>query len=789
MLDRVDPRPEHGSDLFLTPGLDNIEYGGKTLKCMSRCVDPDGYVFAEHPDAAGVVLTTKRFWSDFRSGLIRFCAPSEMALPAKVRESLRRTLGAYRPTERRNIVTRLRFVMAVVARDKLGPLPRTKEAWQPICSDVANEHGYAEPHWSSVYRWYRLYSDADGDPCVLSGLDRYKGNRERKLTPTQLDALDAALPSFLRMHRPKYATAQHAVNGKLIEANGGKDGVKFVGYGAVRASLLRLGREVRLHHREGPDAARQEITPAYAGPLVTLPFQRVETDFKYLGLFVVDERSGLPLGTPMLMAAIDCFSGAVAGFDIGFDPPSTASASRCLRHVIENKTFDRYLKDADGDCVIKGTWPINGVPQQFVLDNDQAFHAESFRMAAKVLGCDLKFLGPGEPSKKGTIESLWRTVQDSYVGMFPGRVLRVWKRPSADHKPQDDAVVTLSELRTFIAKAFVDVHNVTEDAKSGRRRIDRWLDGVRAHRPRPVRSHEDVIELVGAYASLKASRKGIRMSGLAYNSDVLARHRADFPEDPTVEVRYTPDDLGRVWVVDAERGRSFAVPSTWPEYTDGLSLHQHRVIRNRAVSRGAQGVIYRHELLAAKAELNNLGQAMLKDKKVGRRSGQRIARYFGMTPEAVASASLHPWDEEKSRGAPLAADTRDLADDEDEFDDTDALAPDGPREVGEAERSIEAASADTSRDEAPTPPVARVQPRRPRRTPARPEERTSSPAGPDPTEVTAPPEAPASTEGPAPTDAPAPTEAPTQSPVDDRTVLDRPPAPRMKVFHVKRRDR
>src|SRR5690606_29592947 len=66
------------------------------------------------------------------------------------------------------------------------------------------------------------------------------------------------------------------------------------------------GAEV-LASRHGSAAARQSSTPVGPGVDVRMPLERVEMDFKFLRLFVLDDETGVPLGTPYLIAGIDCY--------------------------------------------------------------------------------------------------------------------------------------------------------------------------------------------------------------------------------------------------------------------------------------------------------------------------------------------------------------------------------------------------------------------------------------------------------------------------------------------------
>jgi len=545
MLDRPHPADPDLDDLFLQVGRDGVEIDGKLLLCQAKSVDPIGYVFGTPESPATRTIPTPMIWRMYRLRELRFVTPDERFLPPKLRELLRRTLGAFNTKERENIVTRMSFVQAVHLAGK--DLPRSQAAWQPIVTRVAVELGKEVFHWTTVRRWWLLWLKAGKDHRVLAGLDREKGNRKRKLTALQLKAIETGLGTFLQPWRVRPGAVHSAVNDAVLQAfkkecpSAPELEAPLLGYKTVWAECRKIKREVKLHYRDGAKAAREQITPVYEGIETRFPFERVECDFNYVGMFVVDDKTGLPLGTPYLMAGIDRYSGAVAGYDLGFDPPGAVSAARCLRHIIETKDLSGYLDDATGQSVLRNGWPMSGVPANFIVDNDPAFISDHFAMAAQTLGSTVVWLEPETPYKKGAIESFWKSLRESYLDPFPGKTLRLWSKPNEAYDPSEFATFTLADVHKLIGKAIIDIHNRTMDLRSGEMRIERWTNGAANYPPRLPRQHEDLIELVGCYAERIAGVDGIRIFGLQYNSDRLAKYRADFDEDPTVEVRYTPD--------------------------------------------------------------------------------------------------------------------------------------------------------------------------------------------------------------------------------------------------------
>ncbi|TXM73743.1 transposase [Methylobacterium sp. WL69] len=703
-LSRHEPVETH-DDVYLRPG-DAIELLGKVFVVESRCLKPRGYVFSE-PNTLHVEhpIASKDIKSWHAVGKLNFISKDEHGLPIGVRENLRRSLRAFTLTERKEIVRRLRYCQGF---DDLGPgFSRSETSLQPVCDRIAAGRDDTGPHdWNTVYRWWKIWARAGRDPRALASNAAKRGNRKRKLEDYQLKAMNDAIESdFLRQHRPNATTAHKACIANIVRYLGGRDkalevvaamaGNKppakrspFPSIKAFRAECFRQSRTVHLHRRHGSDRARQEMFPVGTGPEVKFPFQRVEADFKYLRLFVVDEDKKLPLGTPYLMAAIDCYSGCIAGWDVSFDPPSYVSAARTLKHLIGFKDMTEFAKGKDGEPIVRNAYPLNGVPAQFVLDNDQVFHSRSFVHSARALGCSINYIPPSQSWKKGRIERFWGTVQQSFLDMFPGKVFRYGDDVGRDYKPEDDAIVTLSELRLFITKAIVDVYHQDIDPRTQKRRIDLWTEGAAVRPPRRVRAHDDLVELVGAYETRKAERRGLRLFGLRYNSSDLASYRDDFRTDPRVEVRYDPQDIGSVTLIDHEKGLALRVPCTQPAYAAGLSLHQHKVIQRRAKDGSPEGRIRMGTLLMAKAELFELGEAMLKVRK-GRRRMTKVAQFLGRGREVIDMLSRTREDpKESANPIDLSGDVDDEPEDdiEDDEDHSAGSVRKPPRKTGDAGR-------------------------------------------------------------------------------------------------------
>ncbi len=644
-------------DFFLVPGM-AVEIHGKLMVAANRVKKPaPGFAF-EDPAVKGVlhVIRLDELKQMYRAGQLVFRPSGFEKLPEEKRANLRRALDDFDDDLRAEIRRRMSYCELV---DRLGPLEtRSAKTMQPKLDELARHLGDSGSHsWYTVREWHANWNLAGADPRVLAPNHHLKGNRRSKLPPHIDEALDAAVDLWLDRGRPSIVWVWHKVIEVAIEKAGGVDqafdGInKLPYYEALRQRCYKVDRATKLYCRYGPAAARQAITPVGAGVDVRFPLEHVEGDFMYMPLFVVDDGPiPVPLGTPFVMALFDVYSGIPIGFDIGFDPPSYLSAARCLRHAIAPKDLSEFPNDEYGAPIIHNSYPVSGVPFQLFLDNDRAFHAASFEQSCEALGCHVNFVPPGQPWKKGHVERFWLTVQNTFFGGAAGKVFKPHERPEG-YDPTQHAVVTLSALKLQLTKAIVDYHILEIDELTGKRRIDLWLEGMEKRRPRALPDWASLTALVGAYATRVADRRGIRIFGLRYNSPELAAYRNMFHENPTVEIRYDPQDLGEIELVDRERRINFKIRCTRFDYASGLSEYQHKVIRAYVAGDNPQRRIHIKQLLRARAELYALAKKMLGTKE-SRRGRLRVAQFLGVGRNLLDEMARRPFDAVKS-ASPLA---------------------------------------------------------------------------------------------------------------------------------------
>ena len=119
---------------------------------------------------------------------------------------------------------------------------------------------------------------------------------------------------------------------------------------------------------------------------------------------------------PWLTAVIDDYSRAVAGYYLGFEPPSSLRTALALRQGIWRK----------GDP----HWEICGIPDMLYTDNGADFTSKHIEQVAVDLKVRLAFSTLGQPRGRGRIERFFRTVNEMFLCDLDGYGARPSRAPS-----------------------------------------------------------------------------------------------------------------------------------------------------------------------------------------------------------------------------------------------------------------------------------------------------------------------------------------------------------------------
>jgi putative transposase len=326
--------------------------------------------------------------------------------------------------------------------------------------------------------------------------------------------------------------------------------------------------------REGEKAAERQFRIKMPRQRAERPLQVTYTDTtSYPG--AIRDAYGVHRSLTLTFV-LDDYSRAVVGFRLGFEAESWAAYSQALRNAILPKS---YLADLYPD--IAGRWPIAGRMETIVSDSTSALINASFQNGCAFLGINHETTKKDAPEDKGPVERSFGSVCRQFAAHLPGG----GEFKEGDWKlryPIQEASLSLEDLRADITRWIVEVyHHTPHRGLGGKTPMQKWIEGTNKHPVRHIECETDLAIFLAHKKTAKLQHYGIHFAGIVYRSRELSLLRNG--TDASVEVEFVYDDqnIDKIYVLDKENGGVIAaVADDADEYTRGLSLAQHRRIRN-----------------------------------------------------------------------------------------------------------------------------------------------------------------------------------------------------------------
>ncbi len=550
----------------------------------------------------------------------------------------------------------------------------TRETLSPIISRVGYEIKDPRlPSWISLYRWIRTYQAAGRDVRALIPANKARGNRESKISGHQLEhysknnyekarvvqgLIDEVVnTNYLNTNRPSVRSVYKKLQARIIDENkrrAPQDQLPIPHIVSLHRQIERLDPYEVLSARHGRKYAQEKYRVNRLGARPQHPLERVECDHTKLDLMVVDTQTRLPLGRPWLSVMLDVYSRMVLGFYLGFQPPSYLSLMQCLRHAIRPKS---YLSEVYPE--IEHEWPSWGLPELLMVDNGKEFYSRHFEDACLQLSINIQYAPPKCAWYKGTMERWFGTLNTQLLHELPGTTFsNIFDR--GDYDPAKHALISLDLLLELVHTWIIDIYHQQEQRTIHDTPHHRWLEGIKAQPPKLPPQVEELDVLIGCVCERRISNSGIELFTLHYNSPTLGLIRRSLGKGDKVRVKYDPNDLSVVYVLEPVSNRYISIPALDQQYTERLSLWQHKVVQNYARRRLGEQVD-----LAALCRARERIEALVNQERVTHRSmgsREKLARFLNIgqpdyhqptTPTARESIAPIDNDEKVTRAAAL----------------------------------------------------------------------------------------------------------------------------------------
>lgn len=318
-----------------------------------------------------------------------------------------------------------------------------------------------DPHPPSaitLYRWYiRLKKGSDSQVDLV---DRFK-QRGRRLSWSKVikETVDQAIQEvyFNQQLYPKMAVVDLVETRvrQLAKQSPQHQQIKLPSKSSIYRYLGKLEAYTVAATRLGKPEADLRFRSVKGKQIATRLLERWEIDHTPLDILAICEKSFLPLGRPWLTIAIDKYSRMIVGFYLSFREPSAYAVLQCLKQAILPK--DEILAVYPD---IKAPWPARGIPESIVCDNGMDLHANALMNFCQELGIQVQFCPAKTPQYKGSVERVFRTIEESLIHQLPGTVFaNVDAR--GDYPSETKASLTLNDLQHLLIKWIVDIYHLT----------------------------------------------------------------------------------------------------------------------------------------------------------------------------------------------------------------------------------------------------------------------------------------------------------------------------------------
>lgn len=446
-----------------------------------------------------------------------------------------------------------------------------KSAGAIIC-EVASELGEKAPHWQSVRGWYKSYEESGSKMRGLYPRHRFKGDRDPKISSKVLEIIKSAEKRYLSLSQQTMASAHRNVEEKILAHNLEYPDcpLSIPNYNTVKARILEGVYQKKQKARQGVRSFQAELAGSDSGIETTRVLERVEIDHTLLDIHVVHDDHKTLLGRPNVTVLIDHYSHMVLGFQLSFEAPSFASVCMaCVNAFLPKSAFMEEI-----NC--EASWPAHGIPMTLVTDNGNEFWGKNFCAVADEVGSILQYCPIRKGNYKSRVERFFGIVNSMVLDDLPGVVRKAGKCGDT-YDGRQEAKITFTEFKSYFVSWLTEVYHHMPLAKSGMTPTELWTESE-MNFPVPVEDEIELFPILMASSERELSKGGIRIFSMDYNSNQLKDlYRRD--GSGTVNIRYSPFDIGYILVRDEVNKTFLKVESEQFEYASGLSAFEHDKIR------------------------------------------------------------------------------------------------------------------------------------------------------------------------------------------------------------------
>ncbi|PKI25663.1 DDE-type integrase/transposase/recombinase [Pseudomonas monteilii] len=466
-----------------------------------------------------------------------------------------RDIASFPQKDSEEALRRRTYLNALMGREH-SKLPSNDVVLNVVQTTAAEIDDPRPPSVSTIRRWASKYLASDVTELVPKHAQKGRTACVQGELKSLLD--DVIAQFYLKPELPTATVVARQYRSRIEERNRTSlpsDHLATPSESTVRRYIKRLDPFLVDEARLGKYAAKNKHRAAINVLIVDDILDRWEIDHTPMDVQLVDEDTGLVIGTPNLTTVIDRYSRMVMGYLIHLSPPNTETVLRAIERAIRPKAelLKRFPK-------VKNEWPAHGLPARIVCDNATEFHAENLIMGFNELGIEIMFPPSRKPTDKGGIERFFKTLNSGMTHNIPGTKFSN-VRQRGDYPSEKKACFTLAQLEAATVKWFVDGYHQTPHHGLDMRTPAQVWAKAEANKIISLPVDLDALECILAKrTSVYVHHYGVEVATLFYHSSELAELRSRLKEGEKVSVRYR-DEAGHVWVYDRFRSVFLQVPA------------------------------------------------------------------------------------------------------------------------------------------------------------------------------------------------------------------------------------
>ncbi|TAW29402.1 hypothetical protein ELI18_07730 [Rhizobium leguminosarum] len=340
-----------------------------------------------------------------------------------------------------------------------------------------------------------------------------------------------------------------------------------------RHNILEDLHVAAAHH--GDDAAKDEYQMTGAGQRRYKPLERIELDEHKLDIMLLLKGTRLwgmlhdeaqrKIESMRFWAsvAIDVGTRSILALRLLDSDPGGRSAIETLRMACSPK---------EGTALFAGSespWPMYGKPEIVATDSGAAYNQRDFQLVVVSL-CDAHLIPPVRNARlRGTVERYFRTFNDRYMHLFPGRTYsNPIMRGAYDSKA--NAAMDFEEFARHLVRLIVDAyHRTPHRGLDGQTPMDAWTTMTAKYEVLPLTEKDERAFDITIFDH-PIGRNGLIFMGIPYVDERLQKF-INKNKNGRADIRVNPWDLGQIRARTLDGKGFYTIKTPIPGF-DGVSV-------------------------------------------------------------------------------------------------------------------------------------------------------------------------------------------------------------------------